>query len=88
MADRLGFDQPGPIIMEEPLEKGESLRSLLTRLAARLRHFPEAVFDPETQSLSSEVTLLVNNHIHLSQGLDTKLKDGDRILFLPILAGG
>jgi molybdopterin converting factor small subunit len=46
------------------------------------------LFDPETQSLSSEVSLLINNHIDLSQGMDTKLKDGDQILFLPILAGG
>ena len=88
MADRLGVDQPGPLIVEEPLEEGESLRSLLTRLAGRIGPFAEAVFDPRTQSLSSEVSLLLNNHIDLPQGMDTKLKEGDRILFLPILAGG
>ncbi len=88
MADRLGFDQPGPVILEEPLEDAESLRALLTRLAGRFNHFSENLFDPQTQSLSSEVSILINNHINLSQGLDTKLKDGDKILFLPILAGG
>ena len=88
MADRLGVDQPGPLIIEEPLEEGESLRSLLTRLAGRIEPFAEAVFDPRTQSLSSEVSLLINNHIDLPQGMDTKLKEGDRVLFLPILAGG
>ena len=88
MADRLGFDQPGPVILEEALEEGESLRSLLTRLVARFSNFSEALFDPQTQSLSSEVSVLINNHIDLSQGMDTKLKDGDQILFLPILAGG
>ena len=88
MADRLGLDQPGPLIMEEPLEEGESMRSLLTRLAGRFESFAEAVFDPQTQSLSSEISLLLNNHIDLAQGMDTKLKEGDRILFLPILAGG
>jgi len=88
MADRLGLDQPGPLILEEPLEEGESLRSLLTRLAGRIESFAEAVFDPRTQSLSSEISLLLNNHIDLPQGMDTKLKEGDRILFLPILAGG
>jgi len=88
MADRLGVDQPGPLIVEEPLEEGESLRSLLTRLAGRIAPFAEAVFDPRTQSLSSEVSLLLNNHIDLPQGMDTKLKEGDQILFLPILAGG
>lgn len=88
MADRLGFDQPGPVILEEPLEDGESLRTLLTRLAGRFGHFAENLFDPGTQSLSSEVTLVFNNHIDLPQGMDTKLRDGDRVLFLPILAGG
>ena len=88
MADRLGFDQPGPVILEEPLEDRESLRHLLTRLSGRFDHFSENLFDPETQSLSSEVTLIFNNHIDLPQGMDTKLGDGDRILFLPILAGG
>lgn len=88
MADRLGLDQPGPLILEEPLEEGESLRSLLTRLAGRIESFAEAVFDPRTQSLSSEISLLLNNHIDLPQGMDTKLKKRDRILFLPILAGG
>ena len=88
MADRLGFDQPGPVILEEPLEDEESLRHLLTRLSGRFNHFSENLFDPETQSLSSEVSLLINNHINLPQGMDTKLKNGDRVLFLPILAGG
>jgi molybdopterin converting factor small subunit len=88
MADRLGFDQPEPVILEEALEDEESLRHLLTRLSGRFDHFSENLFDPGTQSLSSEVTLIFNSHIDLPQGMDTKLKDGDRVLFLPILAGG
>jgi molybdopterin converting factor small subunit len=88
MADRLGFDQPGPVVLEEPLEDGDSLRHLLTRLSGRFAHFSENLFDPENQSLSSEVTLVFNNHVDLPQGMDTKLRDGDQVLFLPILAGG
>jgi len=88
MADRLGWDQPGPVVLKEPLREGESLRGLLTRLAGRFGQFSEALFDPQTQSLSSEVTIVMNDHINLPQGMDTPLNDGDRILFLPILAGG
>lgn len=88
MADRLGFDQPGPVILEEEVTEGESLRSLLTRLAERCPVFAESIFDPKRQSLSSEVSILLNNHVFLPQGMDTPLKDGDRLLFLPILAGG
>jgi molybdopterin converting factor small subunit len=88
MADRLGWKEPGPVILEEPLGEGDSLRALLTRFAEKNSLFPEAVFDPATQSLSSEVSLVYNGHVNLPQGLDTILKDGDRVLFLPILAGG
>ncbi len=88
MADRLGFDHPGPVILEETLKEAESLRALLTRLSGRFEHFSENLFDPQTQSLSSEVTILINNHTNLAQGMDTQLRDGDRVLFLPILAGG
>ena len=88
MADRLGWDTPGPIVFEEELKRGDSLRTLLNRMAEKNRYFPEALFDPATQTLSSEVSLVFNNHIDLPQGLETPLKDGDRILFLPILAGG
>ena len=88
MADRLGLNHQGPIILEEPLESNESIRGLLTRLAGRFDDYSENLFDPETQTLSSEVTLVFNGHVDLPQGMDTKLKAGDRILFLPILAGG
>ncbi len=89
MADRLGWSQHGPMIIEEILEEGDSFRTLLTRLAGRISQFSEAVFDPDTQSLSSEVSIVINDHIQdFSQGLEAKLQDGDRILFLPILAGG
>ena len=89
MGDRIGWNRPGPMIREENLEEGETLRSLLTRLAGEISQFAEAVFDPKAQSLSSEVSILINDRIpNLSQGLEVKLQAGDRILFLPILAGG
>jgi len=35
------------------------------------------------------VAVVINDHLHhFSQGLETKLKDGDRILIFPYLAGG
>jgi molybdopterin converting factor small subunit len=88
MADRLGLDHPGPVVLEEQAEEGESIRSLLTRITGKFGNSSEALFDPGTQTLSSEVTVLLNGHVDLPQGIDTKVKGGDRILFLPILAGG
>ena len=89
ISDRLGESQPGPVIREEPLEAGDSLRTLLTRLAERSRAFAEAVFDLKTQSLSSEVLILINDHVgNVTHGLETRIKEGDGIKFLPILGGG
>ena len=89
MADRLDWTGSVPLVIEEGLADGDSLRSVLGRLAERICRFPEAVFDPETQSLSSEVTIVINNSVgNMPDGLETKLKAGDHILFLPILAGG
>jgi molybdopterin converting factor small subunit len=89
MADRLGWDQPGPIIIEEPIEDGEFLRNLLTRLARRITNFSEAIFDPATQSFSSEVSVVIIDNVQkVSQNREPILQDGDRILFLPILGGG
>ncbi len=84
-----GRTQSGPMMMEEEIQEGESLRSLLSRLAGRLPHLPDPIFDSETQTLSSEVAVVINDRLnHFSQGLETKLKDGDRIFIFPYLAGG
>ena len=89
MADRLGWRGPHPLIIEEPLVEADTLFSVLTRLAEKFPEFPESVFNPETHSLSSEVTIVVNDTVqNMSAGLGRKLKEGDRILFLPIIAGG
>jgi molybdopterin converting factor small subunit len=84
-----GGTQSGSTMMEEEIQEGESLRSLLNRLAGRLPRLPGPIFDPETQTLSSEVAVLINDHLdHFSQGLETELKNGDRIFIFPYLAGG
>jgi len=89
MAGSPGGAQSGTVMMEEEIREGESLRSLLNRLAGRLPQLAGPIFDPETQSLSSEVAVLINDHLdHFSHGLETKLKNGDRILIFPYLAGG
>jgi molybdopterin converting factor small subunit len=89
MAGPPGGTQSGSMMMEEEIQEGESLRSLLNRLAGRLPQLPGPIFDPETQTLSSEVAVVINDHLnHFSQGLETKLKDGDRIFIFPYLAGG
>jgi molybdopterin converting factor small subunit len=89
MSDWPGWGDAGPMIMEEPIEEGESLRMLLNRLAERMPQFREDIFDPPTQSISGELALVINDRVQSPlEGLDVKLQDGDRILFFPYLAGG
>lgn len=89
MGDYPGWTQARPMVMEEAIEEGDSLRSLLRRLAGRSPQFLDPIFDTETQTLSDEVAVVINDHINnFSQGIETKLKDGDRILIFPYLAGG
>jgi molybdopterin converting factor small subunit len=89
MADRLGWTGAQPMIIEEPLAEEDTLYSVLDRLAGKIQEFSESVFDPKTHSLSSEVTIVVNDAVqNMSDGLGIKLKEGDRVLFLPILMGG
>ncbi len=79
----------GPETVEEPIGQGESLRALFNRLAGKIPRFKETIFDPDTQSVSGELALMINDRAQSpSQGLDVKLQDGDRILFFPYVAGG
>ena len=89
MSEWPGGAQAGAMVIEEPIEEGESLRRLLNRLAERVPQLRETIFDPLTQSISSEMALVINDRVENPfQGLETLLKDGDRILFFPYLAGG
>jgi molybdopterin converting factor small subunit len=89
MAGSPGDSQSGSMILEEEIREGESLRSLLQRLAGRLPRLSGPIFDPGKQTLSDEVAVVINDHLlHLSNGLETMLRSGDRILIFPYMAGG
>ncbi len=89
MGEYPGWSQGGPRIIEEAIEENESLRSLLHRLAGKSPQFLGSIFDTATQTLSDEVAVVINDRMdHFSRGLETHLKDGDRILIFPFLAGG
>jgi molybdopterin converting factor small subunit len=63
--------------------EGDTLRALLTALADIYRH-AGVEFEPinrKTNDMDEDYDVLINgkNYISLSHGIDTKLKDGDRI---------
>ena len=72
------------------LSKGDSIRDLLIKLAEKHgQAFKNAIYEPGSSDLKSNVILTVNGLL-LNQlnGIETKIKDGDRLTFMPIVSGG
>lgn len=78
-----------PLVLEEEIGEAESMQTLLNRLARLYPVFREHIFDVEAQELTGRVTVIYNGRLlELAEGLSTRLKDGDRLIFLPAFAGG
>ncbi len=69
--------------------KGRTVLDLLNQLCEEQgRKFQNTVFDDEGQ-LRRYIKILVNGRgLHVLQGLDTQLSDGDTIALFPPVAGG
>ncbi|UCH30992.1 MAG: MoaD/ThiS family protein [Candidatus Bathyarchaeota archaeon] len=51
--------------------------------------FNQALIDPELHDPRPNVLILLNNtEINVLNGLKTKIKDGDKIVFIPVFHGG
>jgi MoaD family protein len=76
-----------------PLAEGQTqtLNQLLDWLSSQLgQEFTDLVIDPQTNTLSQHVSVLVNgrHYSHLPDKLDTQLIEGDEVAIFPPLAGG
>jgi sulfur-carrier protein len=72
------------------ISTGGSIGDLLIKLAEKHgRAFKKTIYEPGSSDLKSNFILTVNGLL-LNQlnGIETKLKDGDRIIFMPIVSGG
>ena len=67
-----------------------TLVDLLRRLADRYgEKFRVYVFDPSKPAVNQHVLLTVNDaSFRRLQGLDTPLREGDRVAFMPLFSGG
>jgi MoaD family protein len=72
------------------LKPEATTRDLLVLLAEKHGEpFEKAVYDPAEPTLKPYHILAVNGlMISLLSGLDTKLKDGDRVSVMPVVTGG
>jgi molybdopterin converting factor small subunit len=80
-SDRMAF--------ELALEPGDTVRTVLRRLSARFPELQHALWDPASGELGEHIEVVVNGAIlGVRHGLDSELKDGDRILLFGQYMGG
>jgi len=82
----LGLKQTEQVQMKDDA----SLLDLLSILAEKHGDpFKKSVYEPDESDLKPHYILSVNGSL-LNQlnGLETKLQDGDRLIFMPVVTGG
>ena len=70
---------------------GGTLKGLFDVLSDRFgKEFADLICDSRTKRVREEIRILLNGRhiVHLPEGLDTELKEGDEIALFPPVAGG
>lgn len=71
------------------LEKAVSLRKIMTKIVEKEPKLKRVLIDPELDDPRTNTLMLVNGReISVLQGLDTKLRDGDELILIPVVHGG
>ena len=79
----------GSLRREQQVEEGQTVRHLLVQLATQYPRFEQSVFDTNLQKISEKVFILYQGRLlELADGLETQLKDGDSLVFVPVIQGG
>ena len=77
--------------LELEVDAGTSVRQLVTRVVHTIARteFEKSLIDAESQDPRPNALIIVSGtEIGALNGLDTALKEGDEILFLPVVHGG
>ncbi len=70
-------------------ENAVSLREVVNKLIEGQPKLRRALIDPELDDPRTNVLMLVNGkEIGVLKGLETKLKDGDELVLIPVVHGG
>jgi sulfur-carrier protein len=70
-------------------EKGASIQDVINQLSQQIPELRNAFCDADLNEPRSNSLILVNNkEISILNGYETKLKDGDEIVFVPVVHGG
>ncbi|MBM2824879.1 MAG: hypothetical protein HW402_543 [Dehalococcoidales bacterium] len=90
LAETLGIEQMSEDVLPNVETGGSSsLVALLNRLGAKYRLFGQIVFNIQTQQLTGGVAIFLNERsVETGTGLETRLRDGDKLTFVPVIEGG
>jgi molybdopterin converting factor small subunit len=88
-SDLLVPGQHAPLLLEEELPPGASLRTLLTSLAGRYARFEDALYSPLHDTLQPTVVITYNGRfVAPVEALDLTLQAGDSVVLIPAYSGG
>jgi molybdopterin converting factor small subunit len=88
-ASPLGQEGSSELTLELPVAPGGTLKCLLDDLAGRYPLFGRDVYDVASARITQGITLFLNGRsLNSDQALETELKGGDLMAFLPIIEGG
>jgi molybdopterin converting factor small subunit len=74
---------------QELFQEGETLGDLLNRLSSKLPSFGIVIFDSKNQRLYPQVNFIFRDKAgDPGKDFSRKLNDEDKIVFLPVYAGG
>ncbi len=77
------------LTLEKEIEEDATISDLLTSLVATYPGFRQAVFNPDTGHLNDQINVVLNDKLLTFQEVtQTKLRDGDTIVLVPIYYGG
>lgn len=77
------------LVLEREIKDNSTVKELLLGLATTYPRLKQAVFDVKSQKLNSGVGIFYNGRqLELVNGLETRLKDHDALIFFPVIAGG
>lgn len=72
-----------------PFKKGTSIQDVVNHLSQRLPELKGTFCDADLNEPNSNSLILVNSkEISILDGYETKLDDGDEVVFVPVVHGG
>ena len=70
-------------------QEGMSLKELVTKISQQMPKLEKTFSDQQLNDSRSNALILINGReISVLNGLETKLNDGDEIIFVPVVHGG